>query len=570
MTATSSRPRPSTARSDRGRTLRIEAAGLGAALAIALVAIGHLCLTPRAWMLFSDADSVLLPLIRASRLAGEPQEWAFSSVLFLPERALYDATAALGLGVRASLAIDAVVNLVALYGCLRLVAALLRRSGRVAGALAAFGTFAAFTLLDSSAAWDGFELPSLLATTTYYSATLLGTVLAVGLGAAHLAGRRSRAALVLLAALTAASVLTNPLFLAWAAVPLALVAALLVATRRAPLRRAALLLAALAAGAAVGFVARIPFADVIVRGAGDYADPTNALPTLAYLVHDLLARISTAPGLVSVAAIDTVIVVDALLAVAAIRARRIEAAVLLSVAVVGPVVVTAGTVLLGAAAVRYLQPVWLLPLIPLVLAPLPRRLPDRLRARGVRLALVVALGVAGAAGLGTTVAAAAAPDRSISCLDRWITTSGRTGAGRFETVRGPKAYLPDPRRLLQVDSRLHAVEWLTDRADYTDPQVSFLVTDRTTPAFSTGDAGAPTKVVSCGRYRILDWGSPVLRVTTGGPILPPHPPAGTTDGSASAALGGLPSGARAASASARRAGRRSAGAGAATSSAHRR
>ena len=178
---------PRTTRRPRERAVPIELAGLGAALALALAAMAHLCLTPRAWILFSDADSVLLPMMRASRAVGEPQQWALSSVLFLPERALYDATAALGLGVRATLAIDGVVNLVLLYGCFRFVAALLRRGSRaaaVAASVTAFAAFAAFTLLDSSAAWDSLELPSLLVTTTYYSATVLATVVAVGLGAA--------------------------------------------------------------------------------------------------------------------------------------------------------------------------------------------------------------------------------------------------------------------------------------------------------------------------------------------------------------------------------------------------
>ncbi|MGN6743788.1 MAG: hypothetical protein ACTHJL_10900 [Amnibacterium sp.] len=535
MTATSERARTRPAGPERRRAVRTEVAGLGAALAVALVAVAHLCLTPRAWILFSDADSVLLPLLRASSAVGERQDWALSSVLFLPERALYDATAALGLGVRANLAIDAVLNLVLLYACLRLVAALLRRGTRAAcvtGALLAFSAFAAFTLLDSSAAWDGFELPSLTATTTYYSATLLATAVAVGLGAAVLARRRARAAAAVLAVLTAASVLTNPLFLAWAAAPLVLTALLLLLLRRVAGRSVLLLGGALATGSLVGFLARIPFAAGIVRSTADYADPSNALPTLAYLAHDLAARIGTVEGLVSVAAIDTAIVVDALLAVRAIRDRRTEAAVLLSVAVLGPLAVTAGTVLLGAPAVRYLQPVWLLPLLPLVLVRLPARLPGRLHR--TRTALAVALAVAGVAGLGVTAASAATPDASIGCLARWIVASGRTGAGRFETIRGPKAYLPDPRRLLQVDGRLHAVEWLADRADYADPWVSFLVTDATTPPFATATAGPPVRTISCGRYRVLDWGAPVLRVTTGGPILPPHPPGPITDGTAAA------------------------------------
>jgi hypothetical protein len=527
MTATAPALPRTTTRRPRERAVLVELGGLGAALAIALAAVAHLCLTPRAWILFSDADSVLLPLMRASRAAGEPQQWALSSVLFLPERALYDATAALGLGVRASLAIDGVVNLVLLYVCFRIVAALLRRGSRaaaVAACVAAFAAFAAFTLLDSSAAWDSLELPSLLATTTYYSATVLATVIAVGLGAAVAAGRRTRAAAVALAVLTAASVLTNPLFVAWAVAPLAVVVALLAAVRRVPLRRALLLGGGLGGGVVVGFVARIPFAGEIVRDASGYADPASALGTLGYLVHHLITRTATLEGLLSVAAIDTVLVLDALLAVRAARAGRTASAVVLAVGVVGPVALTAGTVLLGAAAVRYLQPAWIIPLLPLVLAPLPARVPALLRRRGARIALAGVLAATGVAGLGVTAASTGTPDASIRCLDAWITASGRTGAGRFETIRGPKAYLADPRRLLQVDSRLHAQPWLTDRADYTVGRVSFLVADATTPAFATGAAGPAKQVISCGRYRILDWGTAVLPVTVGGPILPPHPP----------------------------------------------
>ena len=150
----------------------------------------------------------------------------------------------------------------------------------------------------------------------------------------------------------------------------------------------------------------------------------------------------------------------------------------------------------------------------------------------MRAALAVALAVVGVAGAGITAASAATPDPSIRCLDAWSTASGRTGAGRFETIRGPKAYLADPRRLLQVDQRLRAQPWLTDRADYDVSRVSFLVADASTPMFSTGAAGPPRRTIPCGRYRVLDWERPVLVVLPSGPIAPPHPPSSTMDGTA--------------------------------------
>jgi hypothetical protein len=221
-----------------------------------------------------------------------------------------------------------------------------------------------------------------------------------------------------------------------------------------------------------------------------------------------------------------------LLLVRAFRARRTEAVALLCLAVVTPVVVTAGTVLLGAPAVRYLQPAWFAPVLPLVLAPLPARLREVLRARRPRAAVIGVLALVGVVGGGVTAASAATPDEGIRCLDAWITASGRAGAGRFETIRGPKAYLADPRRLLQVDEDLRAQPWLTDRADYAVARVSFLVADASTPAFSTGAAGPPLRTLTCGRYRVLDWERPVLAVLPSGPIAPPHPPSSTMDGTA--------------------------------------
>src|SRR5579875_2281585 len=215
-----------------------EAGAAAVALAAALVAVAHCCMTARAWILFSDADSVLLPLMRASRAVGEPQRWALSPVLFLPERALYDLTAATGAGVRDALAIDAVVTLVVLYGVLRAVAAL-AGARTPFGAVLAFGAFCGLTLLDSSAVFDSFELPSLTMSTTYYSATLLGAALAVGLTAAALGHGRRRWAGAALALPTAGSVLTNPLFVLWGAAPILITTALLTAVRVSRLADAA-------------------------------------------------------------------------------------------------------------------------------------------------------------------------------------------------------------------------------------------------------------------------------------------------------------------------------------------
>jgi hypothetical protein len=113
------------------------------------------------------------------------------------------------------------------------------------------------------------------------------------------------------------------------------------------------------------------------------------------------------------------------------------------------------------------------------------------------------------------VRAAAGSDASISCLDGWITTSGETGAGRFLTIRGPKAYLPDPRRLVQVNGAFQPWQWLVNRDDAAVGAVSFVVSDSAAapPAVPAG-APAPVTTVRCGRYTVTDYGHPVLALGT--------------------------------------------------------
>lgn len=112
------------------------------------------------------------------------------------------------------------------------------------------------------------------------------------------------------------------------------------------------------------------------------------------------------------------------------------------------------------------------------------------------------------------VAAAAEPDASVACVTQWVEESGRTGAGQFWAVRAPKAYLDDPRQLVQVDHRLNGYAWLVNRSDFEPGAVSFLVADEQSYPFvlpadaSTDDAAQ----ISCGRYPIIDFGTTTLPI----------------------------------------------------------
>lgn len=274
-----SRTGPNTLSEKRPATTALELAGLAVALVLALAALWHMVATARAWILFYDADSVLPALIHNSLTAGQPQDWSLSAVLFLPETTLYLAISSVVADTRTALALNGILNFLLLYGVLRLGTRLCvpwaTRARQVGGAVLAFTALAALTLLDSSGRWDGAELPSLLATTTYYSATVLAMLLTpplVALTATRGSRWGGRPALAL-TGLAAVSTLTNPLYLGWTLIPLSVVLLLTWGRRLVALRGAGVAIGAIATGGLLGLLLRVPLAGSIPRDSGTYAEP---------------------------------------------------------------------------------------------------------------------------------------------------------------------------------------------------------------------------------------------------------------------------------------------------------
>ncbi|KAF2412996.1 hypothetical protein B1729_12175 [Microbacterium sp. B35-04] len=590
-----------------------ELLGVAVAVAVAIAVVAVVAASARSELLFRDADSLVTTLVIHSLAAVQPQDWAMSSVLFLPEIAMLRLLSLLGLGTNGTLALAGVVNVVALYGALRVAAGSVARArAPIAGALTGLGGFALFAASESSPSRDALELASLLTTTTYYSATVIGAVLAIGLvrraldrgtsaraprasgvttrGSAtaeatqrdprtsHTAAdpasgvttrgnpaaeatqrdpRTSRrvpwAAVGGIAAVAAASVLTNPLFAAWVTVPVALVLGVVAVRERVALWLAG----ALIAGSLVGYVGRMPLdlvlgqTQLIANTGAGYIDPAQWLASLQYYGALLAERWSATWGAASVVAV--VVLWSWSVAATILLARRrdgadaaggsarptdgerraVGAAFVAACGWVVPLLVVVGAIALGTHAARYLQPVVFAPLLGLVVLPelLWRPAPDAvassttpeptrarraggwgavLAAGAAAVALVAAVGI----GVPRISAAAHAPDTDLACVVDWTEQSGRTGAGQFWTIRLPKTHLADPRALVQVDHRLRGYAWLVNRDDFAVGEVSFLVTDAQSPPFELpgGASIQDAELISCGRYTIADFGSSTLRL----------------------------------------------------------
>lgn len=501
-----------------GRLLA-EALGWGVAAAVSIGVAGVVA-SVSSTLLFTDGDSLIVAMVVRSLALGQPQDWAMSPVLFLPEIAVYGLLSLLGFGLRATIVLNAVVNLLALYGAIRVVAGRARpRRAPVTGSLVAFGLAATLALLEGAAQRDGAQFMTLFTTATYYSATVVAMLLAVGLCRRALEGARPIPVAVGLALIALVSVLSNPLFAVWAVLPLAVVLAIAVVVGRAPWRVAAWLVGALVIGSAVGYLGRGAFAGTIVAQSDNYLRFGQVDRSAAAYGQAIGVMGSTWHGALWVVAVIALWVVA--VAGVALAWRRRDAALLMvtGVAAIGPVLVTVGAFAVGTDAIRYLQPWLFLPLaaaaalMAVVFVP-TRAVIRRPLAAG---AVVVAVGMLGV-GVPTSVAAASAVDRDLSCVDTWVQDSGRTGAGQFWTVRAPKANLLDPTRLIQVDNTLRVYTWLTNRTDAVGAQVTFLVQDAQSPAFqlSEGLTTANAEAVSCGRYTIYDFGDRVL------PLGPPR------------------------------------------------
>ncbi|MEV4669340.1 hypothetical protein [Microbacterium sp. LWO12-1.2] len=489
-----------------------ELAGWLGALALALIVTGQVAASARSELLFRDGDSLIVALFAQSALSGEPSHWAMSSVLFLPETAVFAGLdLILPVDVNGLLAASAVVNILAFYGALRMAAGRRRRvTAPVSWALIGTAALGVLAMTETSSSRDALELASLLLTTTYYSATVIAVVLAVGL-IRRFVERRKRGAgpLLALAFVAALSTLSNPLFAVWATVPLTIVLAGL-ARRSATRSRMLPALAVLIAATALGLIGRMPFSAWIANTGAGYAQPALWVESVGYYAALLGDRVTTPLGI-----IGTLLSLG-LLAFAAVRSMRVhepaERVVALAAWVI-PVLVLLGAIALGTHAARYLQPLAFAPVLALVAAPRALAIP---RPRPIIATVAVLLLAGSALSVPRLVSAAHAPDADLTCVTDWVSSSGRTGAGQFWTVRLPKLHLDDRTQLVQVDHRLNGYAWLVNRTDFDVGEVSFLIEDAQTVEWQLPLDIAPDAIVDCGRYRILDFGSTPL------PLGPQH------------------------------------------------
>jgi len=496
------------------RTAAIESLWLLGALGLSLFVVTQLAgPAGRAELMFLDGDSMIVPLFSRAILEGTASDWALSAVLFVPEIILFLGLSLTGLGVQEAQFLFAVLNFVGLYLVFRAAAVAVTKGNRAAlAAMAGFVAVCVLALTGSEGDDDSLQLASLLATTTYYAATVLGALLAVGITRRIIGNSPPQRALaVVLFFVATLSVFSNPLYLAWVTAPLVIV--VLVVCAGSALRRSPVLaIAAIVGGSALGYLLRIPLAPWIVADPENYFQPSQSRQSLAYYWSLLSERLSNPAGVLAVSVVIALTVLGAWLTVRSLRHGAIASATVAAYSWFAPLAATVTFILLGADAARYLQ-LWAfapaLSLVVLIADARPANLAKTPWRRLIAMAAVPALlgGVLFVVALPTAVQRATVQDPSLACAVEWVNESGAVGAGQFWSVRATKTHIDEPAHLIQVDFALAGYGWLVDRADFAQPAVSFLLIDDQSDPFTLppGSADLASTTIDCGRFQILDY-----------------------------------------------------------------
>lgn len=512
-------------------------------IAASLIILGRWMGTDWEINLLYNGDSLVLPLVRESVLAGEPFEWVFSSQLFLfPESVLYWIVSSFTDNPRAALAGVAVLNLVLLYVLLRWCSRLLFRHSRhrileVCVALGATATYIVYVLLEPVSDINGTAIASLFLLVSYYPGVVLSglTAIALTLWVTHSFTdppvRAARTAVftvlfVILGALTGAS---NPLFWMQVIAPFAVTLVIAALLRRITRRWFWTLAVVMVATVAAGYLLRQLMERYGSRGVGSYFNPSMMGESLALLYRVADDLLATPHGFLKLVLASGVLLITAVpIARALFRSRHADlrwqvTSAELILAIFSWVTVSSllvGMVITGTMTTRYLEPFFVVPLLSasyetvrflrVTLASIPQ---TRVRRSLVAFGMIVASGMAlllvvgGMLSVQRASVLAFSEDRGGASCTAELPSDAESGVGTFWLTRNWDLYGTHDEAILQVNSDLTVHPWMINLASYDHQRFTFVVQDPWgfVTEESVAPLGPPKSVQKCDGFTIYDY-----------------------------------------------------------------
>lgn len=530
--------RNSRKRSDFQRLVSCELAPIAIVLLMVTLEMRHLART--SWMSFFlyGGDALTLPLFRES--LAHHQLWmpvVSTQLLVFPEGVLYAICSAVTTSIRASLVANAYANIILLYLAVRSIApTVIGRTGRRGAASAAFCVaLVVLMLLEIEGGKANLQFATLNLLTTYYFGLVLGGIVLL---AATVRQLRPTKRLIGVPGWTAVAVTvstatygSDPLFLLWVSVPIAVTSLVLLALRRVPARQVVVVIACQVVSVLAGTALRHPLSRFIGSSADSYVQfgmIGQALASFRSMIHSMWIHPSERVELVLLALILMTAVVQFVHFVRrppeSPATRASAALVIVTFALVAPMTDVMGILVSGNSTSRYFIPVFVFPLlavIPLADQVLIRRPTTRNGAwRGAAVSgAAVAATVILIPGVQPLLDPGAFPGGM--CFNQIAALRGRTGVGDFTTSRALEAYGSNGTHVLQVLPNLLPFGWLVNLGSFEHRELSFVVVDRTVGqpvdlvASDTMPLGSPTSVTSCPGFDVYAY----LRGTHGHAVL---------------------------------------------------
>ncbi len=514
-----------------------ELAPLCVILLVVTIELHHIAHTSWLGLFLYSGDSLTLPLFRES--LAQHQTWSplvSTQLLIFPEGVIYALCSAITSSVRSSLVANAYANMLLVYAGVRMITpAIVARPGRRGAATALFCLcLVGFMLLEVQVQGANLQFATLNLLTTYYFGLVLGGLVVIGATVRQLRPGTRRIDhwgwALLVVAISTLTYGSDPLFLLWVTTPIVVTVIVVGLLRRARFREISVVIGCQVVSIAAGTALRRPFENAIGTSASSYVhlgELRSAIDSFTSMVSEMWSHPSERVELVVLGLILAIVVAQFVqLCRHPLRSPDMatrDLFVVVTFALVSPVVVIVGTLISGNSTSRYFIPVFVFPLLGLL--PLVNYLPTRSRLSGPGLVVPVAIALVAVL---ATVAIIPTLEPLVdpadfaagTCLSTITSLRGRTGVGDFWNARALDVYGSGGTHVLQVLPNLLPFIWLVNRGAYLDRTVSFVVVDRVPPGSAmlvAGDVrflGRPAAVYSCPGIAIYSFppGTPGYRI----------------------------------------------------------
>jgi hypothetical protein len=480
-----------------------------------------------------NGDSLTLPFLREALLQHHQFLWVSSSqFLVFPEGLLYLISCLIAHSVRASLALNSIINVVVLYLIFRWLISLVGDYGLRLKQIFALGCVllvVLYMLLERQPLVNMSSIATLYIFNDYYygiivsGGILLCLMLSLKDNVDSLKSLSKQQIFlsslsVLLAALTTFS---NPIFIVQFLAPILITLCIVWLLGGIRFRFGLLLAIPLIIGTAIGYLARSPFKNFIGQSLNNHIDIGQIPPTLSLLHQSVRQDLMSKSGLLELILIILTVLFCIFYSAwwtyqkTHYKNKSLEYRFLL-LSLFG-FISTLGVILfsiaIGSLSTRYMLPLVIFPLfglIPLFVYINKHFYKALITTSLVIIVFVVAYGLFSISNAAKIVSSSTYTDGS--CLSRALDYKTANGVGTYWTVRALDLYSSPNEQAVQVTSQIVDYPWQANLGDYAAKNFSFVVVDKnnsTDPtAIKPDDSflpSNPSNIYACGEFYIYTY-----------------------------------------------------------------